>query len=43
MEAVGIATVGHLYLLKLSDLENHFGSYGTRTIRPALPTQTNNS
>lgn len=30
MEAVGIATVGDLYRLELSDLEDHFGSYGTR-------------
>jgi len=30
MKAVGIATVGHLYRLELSDLENHFGSYGIR-------------
>lgn len=30
MKAVGIATVGDLYGLELSDLENHFGSYGTR-------------
>jgi len=30
MKAVGIATVGDLYRLELSDLENHFGSYGTR-------------
>jgi DNA polymerase-4 len=30
MEAVGINTVGDLYQLELSDLENHFGSYGTR-------------
>jgi DNA polymerase IV len=30
MKAVGIATVGDLYRLELSDLENHFGSYGMR-------------
>jgi DNA polymerase-4 len=30
MNAVGIATVGDLYHLELSDLENHFGSYGAR-------------
>lgn len=30
MKSVGIATVGDLYRLELSDLENHFGSYGTR-------------
>jgi DNA polymerase-4 len=30
MKAVGIATVGDLYRLELPDLENHFGSYGTR-------------
>ncbi len=30
MKAVGIATVGDLYRLELSDLENHFGSSGTR-------------
>lgn len=30
MKAAGIATVGDLYRLELSDLENHFGSYGTR-------------
>jgi DNA polymerase-4 len=30
MKEVGIATVGDLYRLDLSDLENHFGSYGTR-------------
>ena len=30
MKAVGTATVGDLYRLELSDLENHFGSYGTR-------------
>ena len=30
MKAVGIATVGDLYRLDLSDLEGHFGSYGTR-------------
>src|SRR6202044_458623 len=30
MKAVGIATVGDLYRLELSDLEGHFGSYGTR-------------
>lgn len=30
MKAVGIATVGDLYRLELSDLENHFGSYGVR-------------
>jgi DNA polymerase IV len=30
MKAVGIATVGDLYRLELSDLEQHFGSYGVR-------------
>src|SRR3984885_11888778 len=30
MNAIGIATVGDLYHLELSDLENHFGSYGAR-------------
>jgi DNA polymerase-4 len=30
MKAVGIATVGDLYRLELSDLQNHFGSYGIR-------------
>ncbi|WP_433970331.1 DNA polymerase IV [Tunturiibacter gelidiferens] len=30
MKAVGIATVDDLYRLELSDLENHFGSYGIR-------------
>src|ERR1700693_4756550 len=30
MKAVGIATVSDLYGLELSDLENHFGSYGIR-------------
>jgi DNA polymerase IV len=30
MKAVGIATVGDLYGMELPDLENHFGSYGTR-------------
>jgi DNA polymerase IV len=30
MKTVGINTVGDLYHLELSDLENHFGSYGTR-------------
>ncbi len=30
MKAVGIATVGDLYQLELSDLESHFGSYGIR-------------
>jgi DNA polymerase-4 len=30
MNAVGITTVGDLYALKLSALENHFGSYGLR-------------
>src|ERR1700679_662454 len=30
MKAVGITTVGDLYRLELSDLEDHFGSYGTR-------------
>ena len=30
MNAVGIATVGDLYALELSTLENHFGSYGLR-------------
>jgi len=30
MKAVGIATVGDLYGLELSDLENHFGIYGIR-------------
>jgi DNA polymerase IV len=30
MKTVGIATVGDLYRLELSDLEHHFGSYGTR-------------
>jgi DNA polymerase IV len=30
MKAVGIATVGDLYRLELSDLEHHFGSYGVR-------------
>ncbi len=30
MKAVGIATVGDLYRLALSDLERHFGSYGAR-------------
>src|SRR5487761_1393107 len=30
MNAVGIATVGDLYTLELSTLENHFGSYGLR-------------
>jgi DNA polymerase IV len=30
MKAVGIATVGDLYRLELSYLENHFGGYGTR-------------
>src|SRR6202795_3377786 len=30
MKAAGIATVGDLYRLELSHLENHFGSYGVR-------------
>lgn len=30
MKTVGISTVGDLYRLELSELENHFGSYGTR-------------
>jgi DNA polymerase-4 len=30
MQAAGIKTVGDLYRLELSDLEQHFGSYGTR-------------
>jgi DNA polymerase-4 len=30
MKAVGIATVGDLYALELSSLEDHFGSYGLR-------------
>ena len=30
MKAAGIGTVGDLYRLELSDLENHFGSYGIR-------------
>jgi DNA polymerase IV len=30
MNAVGITTVGDLYRMELSDLENHFGSYGIR-------------
>jgi DNA polymerase-4 len=30
MKGVGIATAGDLYRLELPDLENHFGSYGTR-------------
>jgi DNA polymerase-4 len=30
MNAVGITTVGDLYALELSTLENHFGSYGLR-------------
>ena len=30
MNAVGINTVGDLYALELSELENHFGSYGLR-------------
>jgi len=30
MNAVGIGTVGDLYTLELSTLENHFGSYGLR-------------
>jgi DNA polymerase-4 len=30
MKAVGIATVGDLYVLALSALEDHFGSYGLR-------------
>ena len=30
MNAIGIATVGDLYALELSHLENHFGSYGLR-------------
>jgi DNA polymerase IV len=30
MKAVGIATVGDLYALDLSTLEDHFGSYGLR-------------
>jgi DNA polymerase-4 len=30
LKAVDIATVGDLQRLELSDLENHFGSYGTR-------------
>ena len=30
MKALGIATVGDLYALGLSVLENHFGSYGLR-------------
>jgi DNA polymerase-4 len=30
MKAVGIATVGDLYALELSALEDHFGSYGLR-------------
>lgn len=30
MKAAGIATVGDLYRLELSDLESHFGSYGAR-------------
>jgi DNA polymerase-4 len=35
MKAVGIATVGDLYRLELSDLEGHFGSYGTRLFQLA--------
>jgi DNA polymerase-4 len=30
MKSAGIATVGDLYRLEFSDLENRFGSYGTR-------------
>jgi DNA polymerase-4 len=30
MKAVGIATVGDLYALELSTLEDHFGGYGLR-------------
>jgi DNA polymerase IV len=30
MKAVGVATVGDLYRLEMSGLEDHFGSYGTR-------------
>jgi len=30
MQTVGVTTVGDLYRLKLSDLEDYFGSYGTR-------------
>jgi DNA polymerase IV len=30
MKTVGIATVGDLYALELSTLEDHFGSYGLR-------------
>jgi DNA polymerase IV len=30
MKALGIATVGDLYALRLSVLENHFGNYGLR-------------
>src|SRR3984885_2370467 len=30
MKAVGIATVGDLYAMELSTLEDHFGSYGLR-------------
>jgi DNA polymerase-4 len=35
MKAIGITTVGDLYRLELSDLEGHFGSYGTRLYRLA--------
>jgi DNA polymerase-4 len=35
MQAVGIKTVGDLYRLELSDLENHFGGYGVRLYRLA--------
>ena len=30
MKAVGITTVGHLYALEISELEQHFGRYGHR-------------
>ena len=35
MNAIGIATVGDLYTLELSTLENHFGSYGLRLFQLA--------
>src|ERR1700735_3804468 len=35
MKGVGISTVGDLYHLELSDLEDHFGSYGIRLFQLA--------
>jgi DNA polymerase-4 len=41
MHAAGITTVGDLYALELSTLENHFGSYGVRLYQLARGVDNN--